>query len=351
MRFGLFFQVPESAGRSHAASYEEMFALIALAESLGFDVAWLAELHFGGAFSLLSNPLMVVPAIAARTRRIRIGTAVTLLPLHHPLSCAEQAATADLLSGGRLEFGVGRGSIPTQFHGFRIPAAENRARFDEALAIIRLAWTQERFSYHGRFWEVDNLAVVPRPVQRPHPPLRVGVHSPESFAHIGDQGLPIYSGTTTTPLPQLRECMALYRRHLAAAGHPWRDDQMALMFPMHVAASGAAAREAMRPGVLQYYRNVETIFSQLPDSYGEHLPRLKMVRDTLANLPFEKFCREQAMFGDAAEIVDRLQQAREEFGLSQIIGWFDQGSRLPRAEVERTLRRFAEEVMPKLASG
>jgi alkanesulfonate monooxygenase SsuD/methylene tetrahydromethanopterin reductase-like flavin-dependent oxidoreductase (luciferase family) len=121
MRFGLFFQVPESVGQTHAERYAEMFDLIALADSLGFDVAWLAELHFGGAFSLLSTPLMMVPVIAQRTRRIRIGTAVTLLPLHHPLSCAEQAATADLLSGGRLEFGVGRGSIPSQFHGFRVP--------------------------------------------------------------------------------------------------------------------------------------------------------------------------------------------------------------------------------------
>jgi alkanesulfonate monooxygenase SsuD/methylene tetrahydromethanopterin reductase-like flavin-dependent oxidoreductase (luciferase family) len=325
-----------------------MFELIELAESLGFDVAWLAELHFGGAFSLLSNPLMVVPVIAARTRRIRIGTAVTLLPLHHPLSCAEQAATADLLSGGRLEFGVGRGSIPTQFHGFRIPVADNRARFDEALAIIRLAWTQDRFSYRGAFWDVDNLEVVPKPLQRPHPPIRVGVHTPESFAHIGDLGLPIYSGTTTTPLPQLRECMAHYRTHLAAAGHSWRDDQMALMFPMHVDSSGGAARDAMRAGVHQYYRNVQAIFSQLPASYGEHLPRLKMIEETVANLPYEKFCRDQAMFGDAAEVVDRLQAARDEFGLSQIIGWFDQGSRLPRLEVERTLRRFADQVMPKL---
>jgi alkanesulfonate monooxygenase SsuD/methylene tetrahydromethanopterin reductase-like flavin-dependent oxidoreductase (luciferase family) len=146
MRFGLFFQIPESGGQTHAQRYAEMFDLTALAESLGFDVAWLAELHFGGAFSLLANPLMAVPVIAERTRRIRIDTAVTLLPLHHPLSCAEQAATADLLSGGRLEFGVGRGSIPTQFHGFRVPLAENRARFDESLDIIRLAWTRERFS-------------------------------------------------------------------------------------------------------------------------------------------------------------------------------------------------------------
>src|SRR5207253_3124461 len=116
-----------------------------LADALGFDVAWLAELHFGGAFSLLSSPLMMVPLIAQRTRRIRIGTAVTLLPLQHPLSTAEQAATADVLSSGRLEFGVGRGAIPSQFHGFRVPVGENRARFDEALTIIRRAWTEERF--------------------------------------------------------------------------------------------------------------------------------------------------------------------------------------------------------------
>src|SRR5262249_4887488 len=93
MRFGLFFQTPEAPGQTHAERYAEMLDVIAFADSLGFDVAWLAELHFGGAFSLLANPLMAVPVIAQRTKRIRIGTAVTLLPLHHPLSCAEQAAT------------------------------------------------------------------------------------------------------------------------------------------------------------------------------------------------------------------------------------------------------------------
>ena len=347
MRFGLFYQASAADGQTHAERYGEMLDLIGLGDTLGFDVAWLAELHFGGAFSLLASPLMVVPVIAQRTKRIRIGTAVTLLPLHHPLSCAEQAATADLLSGGRLEFGVGRGSIPSQFHGFRVAVSENRARFDEALEIIRLAWTKDRFSYRGRFWEVDELAVVPRPVQQPHPPIRVAVHTAESFAHIGDLGLSIYSGTTTTPLPQLREYMALYRAHLAAAGHTWQPDQMALMLPVHVGATSGAARDAMRAGVLKYYRNIETIFAQLPDSYGDHLPRLKTIRETIANLPYETFCRDQGVFGDAAEVVDRLQAARDEFGLSQIICWFDQGSMLPRAEVERAMRQFTDEVMPK----
>jgi alkanesulfonate monooxygenase SsuD/methylene tetrahydromethanopterin reductase-like flavin-dependent oxidoreductase (luciferase family) len=348
VKFGLFFQAPEAPGRTHGERYAEMFELIELAEALGFDVAWLAELHFGGAFSLLSSPLMAVPVIAQRTRRIRIGTAVTLLPLHHPLSCAEQAATADLLSGGRLEFGVGRGSIPTQFHGFGVPVAENRARFDEALEIIRLAWTRDRFSYRGAFYEVENVEVVPRPLQRPHPPLRVAVHTPESFAHIGDRGLPIYSGTTTTPLPQLRECMQLYRARLQAAGHPWQDDQMALMLPVHVGPTAGAAREAMQVGVHQYYVNLQTILAQLPESYRDHLPRLRAIEENVANLPYDRFCREQGVFGDAAEVLDRLAAAREEFGLSQVICWFDQGSRLPRAEVERTMREFAERVMPKL---
>ena len=343
MKLGVFFQAPEADGQTHAERYTEMFELIALAEELGFDVAWLAELHFGGAFSLLANPLMMVPLIAQRTKRIRIGTAVTLLPLQHPLSCAEQAATADVLSGGRLEFGVGRGSIPSQFHGFKIDVAENRARFDEALEIIRLAWTRERFSYHGTFWNVEEITVVPRPVQTPHPPIRVAVHSAESFAHIGDKGWPIYSGTTTTPLPQLREYMALYRERFAAAGHSWQTDQMALMLPVYV-----GARDAMRPGVHKYYRNLETIFSAVPASYGEHLPRLRMIRENVANLPFDKFCRDQGVFGDTAEVIDKLQAARDDFGLSQIICWFDQGNMLPRAEVERTMRRFADEVMPKL---
>src|SRR5256712_9307304 len=349
MRFGLFYQASAADGQTHAERYAEMLDLIALGDTLGFDVAWLAELHFAGAFSLLASPLMVVPVIAQRTKRIRIGTAVTLLPLHHPLSCAEQAATADLLSGGRLEFRVGPGSSPSQFHGFRVAVSENRARFDEALEIIRLAWTTERFSYRGAFHQVEDVAVVPRPLQRPHPPIRVAVHTAESFAHIGDLGLSIYSGTTTTPLPQLREYMALYRAHLAAAGHAWQPDQMALMLPVHVGTTPSAARDAMRPGVLKYYKNLQTIFSQLPESYVDHLPRLRMIEETVANLPFEKFCRDQGVFGDAAEVIDRLQAARDEFGLSQIISWFDQGSMLPRAEVERTMRRFADEVMPKLA--
>jgi alkanesulfonate monooxygenase SsuD/methylene tetrahydromethanopterin reductase-like flavin-dependent oxidoreductase (luciferase family) len=123
---------------------------------------------------------------------------------------------------------------------------------------------------------------------------------------------------------------------------------MALMLPVHVSETGEAARDAMRAGVRKYYENLRVIFSALPDSYAEHLPRLQMIQDTLANLPYEKFFRDQAVFGDAAEVVDRLQAVIEEFSLAQVICWFDQGSMLPRAEVEATMRRFVERVVPKL---
>jgi hypothetical protein len=144
--------------------------------------------------------------------------------------------------------------------------------------------------------------------------------------------------------------MTLYREHLAGAGHPWKSDQMALMLPVHVGVTGRAAREAMRAGVLKYYQNLEVIFSQLPASYTDHLPRLKIIRETVANLPYERFCRDQGVFGDASEVIERLQAAREDFDLSQIICWFDQGSMLPPQEVARTLRQFADEIMPKLSS-
>ena len=298
---------------------------------MGFDTAWMRD-PFGGRVPSV-QPLMGVRH-RKRTRRLRIGTAVTLLPLHHPLACAEQAATADLLSGGRLEFGVGRGSIPSQFHGFRVPVAENRARFDECLEIIRLAWTQERFSYHGTFYDVENLSVTPRPLQRPHPPIRVAVHTPESFAHIADKGLPIYSGTTTTPLPLLRECMATISARLAAGG-PRGGRTDGADAALHVGATGAAAREgdaARRAPVLRESRDH---LLEPPDFLRRSPAAAQIIRETLANLPFEKFAAIRRCSATPPRW-SRAKAVREEFGLSEISAGSIRVAMLPRDEVERS---------------
>ena len=135
MRFGFFDQLPCASGFSERQRYRDFIAQIELGDELGFDTAWLGEIHFSRAFSILADPLMVLAAAAQRTTRIRLGTAVTLLPLHNPIKIAEEAATADILSDGRLEFGVGR-DVAYQYRGYGIPQEESHERFEEALDFI-----------------------------------------------------------------------------------------------------------------------------------------------------------------------------------------------------------------------
>jgi alkanesulfonate monooxygenase SsuD/methylene tetrahydromethanopterin reductase-like flavin-dependent oxidoreductase (luciferase family) len=150
MKCGFFFQLPCAPWQSERERYGETLAQIEHGDRLGFDTAWLAELHFFPEFSVMSSPLIVAAAAAQRTERIRLGTAVSLLPLCDPLRSAEDAATVDILSHGRLVFGVGRGTNPLHYGGFNIPMEESRDRFNEALEIITQALTAERVDYEGK---------------------------------------------------------------------------------------------------------------------------------------------------------------------------------------------------------
>jgi alkanesulfonate monooxygenase SsuD/methylene tetrahydromethanopterin reductase-like flavin-dependent oxidoreductase (luciferase family) len=185
MRFGFFDQLPCPSGFSERQRYRDFIAQIELGDALGFDTAWLGEIHFSRAFSILADPLMVLAAAAQRTTRIRLGTAVTLLPLHNPIRIVEEAATADILSDGRLEFGVGRG-VAYQYPGYGIPLEESRERFEEALDFIVQAWTNEPFSFKGKYFRAQDLSIVPKPLQSPHPPVRVAANSPDTFPFLGD---------------------------------------------------------------------------------------------------------------------------------------------------------------------
>src|SRR5437899_2276211 len=160
MRFGFFDQLPCADSQSESQRYQDILAQIVWGDALGFDTVWLGELHFGRSSSILAAPLMVLAAAAQRTSRIRLGTAVTLLPLHSPVKMAEEAATADVLSGGRLEFGVGRGTAPIHYVGYNIPQEESRERFEEALDFILQAWTHDCFSFQGKYFRTRDLTVV-----------------------------------------------------------------------------------------------------------------------------------------------------------------------------------------------
>jgi len=190
MRFGLFggAKTKRSLGSGDSHGYSDFIDYVVEAERLGFHSVFLVEHHFTGA-GQVSASLTLLTYLAARTRTMRLGTAVVVLPWHNPVLVAEQAATLDLLSGGRLEFGVGKGYRAGEFAGFQIPMTEAAERFDEAIEIIRKAWTSEgTFSHHGKRWHFDNIVVEPEPLQRPHPPLWLAAGSPESIRRAAREG-------------------------------------------------------------------------------------------------------------------------------------------------------------------
>src|SRR5580704_5183840 len=153
MKFGLHYQLPCFGSQSPVQRYRDTIEQSVHAEALGFESVWPVEQHFNADLSI--TPPLLLAALAERTRTLRLGIAIVLLPLSHPIRIAEEIATLDVLSNGRVEFGVGRGSIPTHFAGFGVPQAESRERFIEALELIVQAWTKERVSYDGRFFKVD----------------------------------------------------------------------------------------------------------------------------------------------------------------------------------------------------
>src|ERR1700720_830870 len=169
MEFGIFHEFWSTRAASQPEAFAHSFAEIAAAEEWDLDAVWLAEIHMNPTRALVTAPLIVASAIAARTSRIKIGTAVQILPLGHPLRLAEETATIDQITGGHLIFGVGRRAFPRAYNPYGIAYEESQDRFAEALDIIKKAWTQENASHQGRWHSFEDFTLVPRPGQQPHP--------------------------------------------------------------------------------------------------------------------------------------------------------------------------------------
>ena len=183
---------------------------------------WLSELHFDPQRSVLSAPLSIASAIAARTRRIKIGIAVQVLPLCHPLRLAEEGATVDQLSHGRLIFGVGRSGLPRTYEDYGVSYAESRDRFAEVLDIVEQAWSQPAVRYDGKYYSFHDIAVTPRPYQQPYPPIRIAAASPDTYPAVEARGLPIFlnarHGSFSEFVPAIREYRAAYEAAGIRAG-------------------------------------------------------------------------------------------------------------------------------------
>src|SRR5436305_3804033 len=222
MEFGIFHEFWSTRAASQPEAFAQSFAEIAAAEEWGLDAVWLAEIHMNPTRALVTAPLIVASAVAARTSRIKIGTAVQILPLGHPLRLAEETATIDQISDGRLIFGVGRSAFPRAYLAYGVSYEESQDRFAEALDIIVKAWTEPVCSHHGRYYEFDNFTLVPRPVQQPHPEIRIAASQGDTYRAIGELGYPLFSAVRASPLSELAGHARTYREAWEAAGHQGR---------------------------------------------------------------------------------------------------------------------------------
>jgi alkanesulfonate monooxygenase SsuD/methylene tetrahydromethanopterin reductase-like flavin-dependent oxidoreductase (luciferase family) len=202
MRFGTFFFFQAAPGLSHAEVVHRELEQMEWTEELGFDQIWLTEHHFID-YGLAVDPASLAATAASRTRRVRIGLAAAILPFHHPLRLAEQLALIDIISKGRLDVGVGRGNRPAEFRGYHVPQQENRERFDEAVDIMLRAWTEERFSHEGRFFTIGEARLIPKPWQRPHPPIYQVCGSDDGIESSAARGSPMLNSILTGPVSQL----------------------------------------------------------------------------------------------------------------------------------------------------
>jgi len=325
MEFGIFHEFLSTKSQSQAEAFAQSFAQIEAAENWGLDVVWLAEIHMNPTRSLLSAPLTVASAIAARTSRIKIGTAVQILPLGHPLRLAEETATIDQISGGRLIFGVGRSAFPTAYRAYGISYEESPQRFAEALQIIKKAWTQETASHKGRWYSFDDFTLVPRPVQQPHPEIRIAASQHDTYGAIGELGYPLFSAVRASPLSELAHHTAAYREAWAVAGHRGQPAAY-LQVPIYVAATREAAFADPQEGMMRF-----------------SMYRRDLVRGPMT---YEAVLREKCIAGTPEMVTERLMQLRDEARLAGVSAEINPGSMLSHDQVMRSLKLYVTEVMP-----
>lgn len=292
--------------------YERAMQRIEIMDKTGYDAVWLAEHHFTE-YSVCPSVHLMGMHIAGRTQHLRIGTGISLAAFYHPLRLAEEVALLDVLSGGRVNWGAGRGFDPTEFTVFKVPQEESYTRFREAVEIVLAAWQHERLTWCGRYWQFEAVEVLPKPLQQPHPPTWVAVSSPDSISWAGTQGYSIMLGPHThyTDIARKRE---LYRKELEAHGHTIVGRDLPMTRLIAVAETEQAAEDIARQGarwMVGAYMNPTKAASYATPQRNQHDgPELDPVAHYLDGV---------AVYGTPARVLDQLQQLREEMFLDYLL--------------------------------
>ncbi|MCG5211697.1 LLM class flavin-dependent oxidoreductase [Streptosporangium sp. KLBMP 9127] len=349
MKFSTFHLFHRFDGQSFKEVYDYHLELAELAEELGFDGVRLAEHHFRD-YGVAPNLFTVLAHLAARTSRLRLGTGIVVLPLHNPVHVAEEAAQVDLLSGGRLDLGIGRGYQSAEFEGFGIDLAEARDRFNEALEMILGLWTSDVYRHEGKFYRTGaEVSLVPRPLQDPHPPIHVAAVSPETVTLYGERGLPILADPAAT-FRKVVKAAATWRETAAAAGHTPDDAELVVARSVYVAPTAEQAREdqARFEAMFDRARIFNERSAPIDPRTGDVAQGFEYYQDrylkggTVSN----DFRWEQLeVIGDPARVIEQI-TVLAEAGFGNLLCDFGSTRPLPLDEMKQVMRFFAAEVMP-----
>lgn len=348
MKFGLLFNTDYHA-ESHGPPkvyYDHLLDEIVRAEELGYHSAWFGEHHYS-AYSF-GAPAVMAMAAAARTERIRLGTGVSLLPIHNPIRLAEEYATLDVLSGGRLEYGVGRGFLRYALDLFGVDEDESHDRYREAAQIILRAWTSgEPFSYEGRFWSLKDYQFFPPPVQAPHPPIYASATlTPESFVWTAEMGLHLATACFVPNKEGVRDGITLYKETLERCGREAEGLDVAGVFQMYCGESHESAHRTAGDQVIRYLDFFGSIDARSPHrskAYEHHKGGTRGMYDGITSEMLDE--QKLLLISDAQGLVERVAWAREYYGLNYLLLEVGQGG-LGHERVMESLERFATEVMP-----
>lgn len=358
MRFGALFLSQAPPEITPARALEEELAQIEFAEELGFESVWLAEHHFTN-YCVINDPLTYAAHVAARTNRIRIGLAVSILPLHHPVEIAERVALVDILSNGRLDVGLGRGYSGRSFANFGIGMDERRDRFDEALEIMTRLWTEESVDHQGQYWQLEDASLYPKPLQRPYPPIYIASSgSPDTIAFAAERGLPIIQGVDFLTPEGVASRYDQYRRAGEAAGLSRLEVAGGLAASpvsqkVFVAERREDALNIPEPYAMWRHRKIGEIApgSPSPNVLARARRQLRPLRKAVTGrsaMDWDEmdwnYLNQFDVYGTPDECIEKV-QALADAGMRTMICWFAYGG-MPDEHVRGAMSLFAREVMP-----
>ena len=358
MQFGMLYeiQVPKPwQARTEYDVYQQVIAQVQLAEAMGFASCWMVEHHFLSEYSHCSAPEVLYGYLAAKTSRLRLGHGVVLLPFpyNHPIRVAERLATLDLLSNGRVEFGTGRSGTLIELEGFGIPPEESRARWAEALEMIPKIWMQDTFSYQGTYFQIPERVIVPKPLQKPHPPIWMAATSSESHEIAGRKGLGLLSLTTLLPPDDVISRIKRYRNALPDAQPVggMRNTRVAVLQVVHCASTMQEARANAEASIMWFHEQVFAFTRPfLRDDISQSYRYLQgFQRVDTRQISFD-YLHDNNMIvvGDPEHCINRL-KIYHESGVDLILCLM-QLYKIPHDKVMESIRLFGTQVIPYFES-